>query len=151
MRALALAPLALVALAACTPDLGRDVPITDLFTKTDLNREYVAVTGVLRVNAGIAGRTSCRDNYCSLYLDVPDPSFKAPADLSSSIRIEVHESTHENAMAPLPDGYKTSDLKVKGMGGKIFSHGDKVKVSGKLKCEKDLMPCSMYAERFDAP
>lgn len=142
--------LACLALAACTPDPGKSVPITDLWTNTTLDREYVAVTGVLRVNTGIAGRTSCTNNYCTLHLEVPDAAWKPPSGSNNSIRIEVHESTHENAMAPLPDKYTEADSKVTGTGGTVFHHGDKVKVSGKLKCEKDLMPCSMYAERFDA-
>jgi hypothetical protein len=138
-------------LCSCTPDLGRDVPITDLWTKADLNREYAATTGVLRISGGLMGSTSCKGSSCTLYLDVPDPAWKPASGATTSIRIEVMTGTGENEMAPLPDKYSTSDLKVKGMGGKIFSNGDKVKVSGKFKCEASSMPCSIYAERFDAP
>lgn len=142
-------------MAGCTPELGETVPITQLFTDAKLNKKRVTVTGVLGISGGIMGSTSCKSGRCDLQLSVPDPGWKPPKDVVNVVTIRVAVGSGENEMASLPAKYSRSDVKVKAMGGKVLSAGERVKVTGNLHClgnnNEDHLPCSMYVDRIDVP
>jgi hypothetical protein len=50
-----------------------------------------------------------------------------------SVTLMIVEGDCENTMAPLPDDYADSDLLIYDNSGKKIMHGDKVRVSGKVK------------------
>lgn len=156
-----IAPLCLAVLCAasmlcgCKPEQGEAVPITQLFTDAKLHGKYATVTGTLGISTGIMGSTSCKAGHCTLELRVPEPGWKPPGGGLASIDIEVSVGSGENEMAELPAKYSKTDVKVKAMGGKVIAYGERVKVSGKLRCHgnnnEDRLPCSMSVERIDAP
>lgn len=152
------ATLALVlALAAsgCTPNVGEPVALTRLFTDAKLHGKYAAVTGLLEISTGIMGSTTCKAGTCNLRLAVDDPKWKPPTGALTSVSITLDVGSGENRMAELPDKYSKKDLKVKAMGGKTFAAGDRVKLSGNLRCHgnngEDSLPCSMRVDRVDPP
>jgi hypothetical protein len=153
MRTSLLAVLALV-FAACTPEQGQSVPLTQLFTDAKLHKKYVSVTGVLTLSSGIMGSTSCTASRCKIELSVPDKGWKPPKDTRSTVVIEVAVGSGKNEMAELPAKYTRADLKVKTMDGKVLGHGSSAKLSGSLDCHgnngEDWLPCKLHVERVDA-
>ncbi|APR76571.1 Hypothetical protein A7982_01918 [Minicystis rosea] len=145
----------LVSVLGCTPEQGEAVPITQLFTDAKLHKKYATVTGVLGISGGFMGSTTCKSGRCKVELSVPDAGWKPPKDVRSTIEISVGVGSGENEMAALPDKYSRADLKVKAKGGKVLSAGDRVKVSGNLRCHgnngEDVLPCKMDVERIDVP
>jgi hypothetical protein len=148
--------LALTAFVGCTPKLGEEVPLGDLFTKAELDGKYVTTTGLVRISTGIVASTSCTTSTCTIDLWLPEGEKNAveKRDDVRSLQMEVAVGSGENEMAELPDKYSKADLKVKAMGGRVLVHGDKVKVSGKLHCKngsEPSLPCKIRVDRIDAP
>jgi len=148
--------MGLLSAAGCSPpEQGEVVPATQLFTNAKLHHKYVTVTGVLGISGGFMGSTTCKAGRCDLELAPPEPGWKPPKEVRSTTTIRVSVGSGPNEMAELPAKYSRADLKVKTMGGKVLSAGDRVKVSGNLDCHgnngEDRLPCHMDVARIDAP
>ncbi len=144
--------LALPLLSGCTPELQKETPLAELFTNAELDGKLVTTTGLLRLSTGIMGTSTCQGARCSLDLWLPDDAAKI--NDTKSLTVKLTTGSGENAMAELPDKYAKTDLKVKAMGGKVLAHGDKAKVTGKVKCKngsEPSLPCRMDVDRVDVP
>lgn len=143
-----------LSVAGCTPKLGEEVPLTDLFSKADLDGKYVTTTGRVRVGVGLMGSSSCDRTSCTLDLAFPEGAAAPAGSARKSLTLYTQVGSGENEMSELPDKYSKEDLKIKVMGGKVVGHDALVKVTGKLKCklgDEASLPCSMRVDRIDAP
>lgn len=139
--------------AGCSKPPAQQVPVGQLLTDAELDGKYVTTTGVVRVAAGFMGSTTCTSATCKIDLYLPADQVK-PDMTIKNLKIELDVGSGENEMSELPDKYKTEDLAVKGTGGKVFKHGETIKVTGKAKCKNGSeasLPCAIRVDRVDAP
>jgi hypothetical protein len=55
------------------------------------------------------------------------------SDSANKVILMIWEGNCENTMKPIPDDYEDKDLLILDNGGKEIKHGDKVRVTGKVK------------------
>jgi hypothetical protein len=137
--------------SGCTPKLQTETPLYDLFMNAELDGKLVTTTGFVHLNTGIAASTTCKGSECTLELWFTEDT--ANMGEFNSLTLYVQTGSGENEMAELPSKYARTDLKIKAVGGKVLTHGDLAKVTGKAKCKlggKASLPCSIRVERFDA-
>lgn len=146
--------MGLTTLSGCTPKLGEEHPIDDLWNNAELDGKYVTTTGIVGLSVGIMGSSSCDRTSCTLRFSRPEDVASAHPGTHPTGTLRVQVGNGENEMAELPDKYSKEDLKIKAMGGKVLKHGDTMKVTGKLRCKlgaEPSLPCTIDVSRFDVP